>query len=94
MPWKAAGLRRHYLEYSILICSICAGDRKENSLSDNCTRVDQLFQNRDDETVHGRTGGVAEAQNPGNRHETVEETENHLLKPMLSEQETPKRIQP
>ncbi len=34
MPWKAAGLRRHYLEYSILIRCICAGDRKENSLSD------------------------------------------------------------
>ena len=34
MPWKAAGLLRHYLEYSILIRCICAGDRKENSLSD------------------------------------------------------------
>lgn len=33
-PWKAVGLWRHYLEYPILICYICVGDRKEISLSD------------------------------------------------------------
>ena len=44
MPWKAAGLRKHYLEYLILICSICAGDRKENLLSDNNRTVCELMR--------------------------------------------------
>lgn len=50
--------------------------------------MDKLFQNRNDEAVHGRVREVAETQNPSNHHETVEETENHLPKSMLSELET------
>lgn len=72
-------------------CSKATGSDNQKSEWD-CTGVDKLFQNWNDEAVHERTGGVVETQNPSNRHETVEETENHLSKSKLSEQETPKRI--
>ena len=50
--------------------------------------MDKLFQNRNDEAVHGRVGGVVETQNQSDHHETVEETESHLPKSKLFELET------
>ena len=70
-------------------CSKATGSHNQKSEWD-CTGLDKLLQNRDDEAEHGRTGRVAETQNSGNRHEAVEETENHLSQSKLSEQETPK----
>ena len=55
--------------------------------------MDKLFQNRDDETVYGEVGGMAETQNQGHSHETMEKTENNLPKSKLSEQETQEWIQ-
>lgn len=49
--------------------------------------MDKLFQNRNDEAVHGRTWGMAEAQNQGDSHKTVEKTGNYLQESDLFKQE-------
>ena len=46
----------------------------------------------DDERVYGEVWGMAAAQDKSNRHETVEEAENHLQKSELLKLEESKRF--
>ena len=80
IPEKGKGNRKTIIRYN----QACQWDS---------ARMDKLFQNRDDETVYGEVGGMAETQNQGHSHETMEKTENNLPKSKLSEQETQEWIQ-